>query len=487
MAFTIRVEDFEGSVLDERTLHDGELMVGRSEDCELRLPSANVSRRHARFFVHLGRCYVEDMGSANGVMIDGLRLAGIKQLSGTTSMVMGPYVLRVHDARAEPSPPPAPTTSPAPRASRPSLAIQRAGRPTEIIALTQERVHIGRVLDNDIVLEHASVSRRHAAMYQEDGRWMVADLGSANGTLINQRPLTQPAVLEDGALIEFGDISAVYTSFPETIDTGVFSPIRGEGAGARVPMATLLATTLAVAGVVALSVMWLQRPTQAPSDAASDTEVAGALAAALEADRRGDWQAVLNVSAEAEAEGTAATEIERLRTHAAREMEAADALAMCIRMREGVSADGPLTREALRGLLETETCLEELPSGTEASERSRALLEDDVRPALIAAHRDLAGAAREQGQLVEVVSQLEAAHALAREATSTRLTESLGALSADLRASCIAAAEEAADREAWAEAVAYFNRAGSLGPLSEGETLAAARAQSALSEQGSAQ
>ena len=484
MAFTIRVEDFEGSVLDERKLHDGELMVGRSEDCELRLPSANVSRRHARFFVHLGRCYVEDMGSANGVMIDGLRLAGIKQLSGTTSMVMGPYVLRVHDARAEPSPPPAPTTSPAPRASRPSLAIQRAGRPTEIIALTQERVHIGRVLDNDIVLEHASVSRRHAAMYQEDGRWMVADLGSANGTLINQRPLTQPAVLEDGALIEFGDISAVYTSFPETIDTGVFSPIRGEGAGARVPVATLLASTLAVAGVVALSVMWLQRPAQAPSGAASDTEVAGALATALEADRRGDWQAVLNVSAEAE--GTAATELERLRARASREMEAADALALCIRMREGVAADGPLTREALRRLLETEACLAELPSGTEASERSRVLLEDDVRPALIAAHRDLAGAAREQAQLAEAVSQLEAAHALAREATSTRLTESLGALSADLRSSCIAAAEDAASREAWAEAVAYFTRAGSLGPLSEGETLAAARAQSALSEGGSA-
>ena len=475
MAFTIRVEDFEGSVLDERKLHDGELMVGRSEDCELRLPSANVSRRHARFFVHLGRCYVEDMGSANGVMIDGLRLAGIKQLSGTTSMVMGPYVLRVHDARAEPSPPPAPTTSPAPRASRPSLAIQRAGRPTEIIALTQDAHR--QVLDNDIVLEHASVQ---GTMYQEDGRWMVADLGSANGTLINQRPLTQPAVLEDGALIEFGDISAVYTSFPETIDTGVFSPIRGEGAGARVPVATLLASTLAVAGVVALSVMWLQRPAQAPSGAASDTEVAGALATALEADRRGDWQAVLNVSAEAE--GTAATELERLRARASREMEAADALALCIRMREGVAADGPLTRYALRRLLETEASPAG-PLGHGGLGASRA-----ARGRRARAHRAprTSRVPRGQAQLAEAVSQLEAAHALAREATSTRLTESLGALSADLRSSCIAAAEDAASREAWAEAVAYFTRAGSLGPLSEGETLAAARAQSALSEGGSA-
>ena len=44
---------------------------------------------------------------------------------------------------------------------------------------------IGREGDNDIVLEHPTVSRHHAALSAKDGSWYVTDLGSFNGTFLN--------------------------------------------------------------------------------------------------------------------------------------------------------------------------------------------------------------------------------------------------------------------------------------------------------------
>lgn len=52
--------------------------------------------------------------------------------------------------------------------------------------VTLERaVTIGRGDENDLTLEHPTVSRRHATMTLRDGRWYVADQGSFNGTFIN--------------------------------------------------------------------------------------------------------------------------------------------------------------------------------------------------------------------------------------------------------------------------------------------------------------
>ena len=107
---------------------------------------------------------------------------------------MGPYVLRVRDARGTLST----STDHEPCSSGVRPTSRPARWPTARSSRARRTLHIGRCSTMTSSLS-TSVSRRHAAMYQEDGRWMVADLGSANGTLINQRPLTQPAVLGRGA------------------------------------------------------------------------------------------------------------------------------------------------------------------------------------------------------------------------------------------------------------------------------------------------
>jgi pSer/pThr/pTyr-binding forkhead associated (FHA) protein len=55
-------------------LGEGEIIIGRSPACRLRLPSKNVSRRHARIFFHNDEYYIEDLGSVNGTYVNGVRV-----------------------------------------------------------------------------------------------------------------------------------------------------------------------------------------------------------------------------------------------------------------------------------------------------------------------------------------------------------------------------------------------------------------------------
>jgi pSer/pThr/pTyr-binding forkhead associated (FHA) protein len=62
-----------------------ELIVGRSTDCDLQLAAAEVSRRHACFSCNEGHYEVRDLGSVNGVLVNGLRTP--KQVLSTGDVV----------------------------------------------------------------------------------------------------------------------------------------------------------------------------------------------------------------------------------------------------------------------------------------------------------------------------------------------------------------------------------------------------------------
>ncbi len=55
----------------EFPLGEGEHVIGRSENAEVRIPAARISRRHARVVVRDGRAWLEDLGSKNGTSLRG--------------------------------------------------------------------------------------------------------------------------------------------------------------------------------------------------------------------------------------------------------------------------------------------------------------------------------------------------------------------------------------------------------------------------------
>jgi FHA domain len=71
------------------------------------------------------------------------------------------------------------------------------------------RINVGRVTGNELRLEHASVSKIHAALVMNrEGTLLVADTGSTNGTFINGRRIAygEARQIEDGDVVSFGDV-----------------------------------------------------------------------------------------------------------------------------------------------------------------------------------------------------------------------------------------------------------------------------------------
>ncbi len=93
-----------GQVLAEHSLPPGtEIVVGRSEGCDVAVADGSVSRLHARLVADEDGVYVEDLGSANGTFLDGqrtrgrVRLADGQQVRAAQRAHSEPLVLRFED------------------------------------------------------------------------------------------------------------------------------------------------------------------------------------------------------------------------------------------------------------------------------------------------------------------------------------------------------------------------------------------------------
>jgi hypothetical protein len=72
----------------------------------------------------------------------------------------------------------------------------------------QDDLLLGRYHACDVVLSHMSVSRRHARLTFRDGNWVLRDLDSTNGTLVNGEPVIRCRLLP-GDVLTLGDESVL--------------------------------------------------------------------------------------------------------------------------------------------------------------------------------------------------------------------------------------------------------------------------------------
>jgi hypothetical protein len=83
------------------------------------------------------------------------------------------------------------------------LVVIEKGKAGRAFSLTKERVIIGRLEESDLVLADPGVSRRHAEVRRRDGKYVIADLGSTNGTMVNEATIGERE-LEEGDRITIG-------------------------------------------------------------------------------------------------------------------------------------------------------------------------------------------------------------------------------------------------------------------------------------------
>ena len=63
---------------------------------------------------------------------------------------------------------------------------------------------IGRRRDCDLCVPNAGVSRNHCRLFQSEGRVWIEDLGSLNGTFLNEEPVKAPQPVDDGDVLRLG-------------------------------------------------------------------------------------------------------------------------------------------------------------------------------------------------------------------------------------------------------------------------------------------
>ena len=75
--------------------------------------------------------------------------------------------------------------------------------------ISEAVVTIGRSLDNDIVIDERTVSRRHAQLRRRYGQYVIYDLGSRGGTLVNGHPVRE-SPLDDGDVVTLGGVEIAH-------------------------------------------------------------------------------------------------------------------------------------------------------------------------------------------------------------------------------------------------------------------------------------
>jgi len=88
-----------------------------------------------------------------------------------------------------------------------------AGRRLDLPA-SEPEVLVGRSAECAIVIAAPSVSRKHARLRRESERWVLEDLGSANGTQVNGERVRKPVVLRDGDRVTFGAVQTTFVDPP---------------------------------------------------------------------------------------------------------------------------------------------------------------------------------------------------------------------------------------------------------------------------------
>jgi len=256
------IEDDEGRKTVVPFVRD-EITIGRQEGNTIRLTERNVSRRHARLVRQNGHVVVEDLGSYNGVLLNGERIAEPAHLRDGDLIQIGDYDLALQSEVQAATVPSLPAVRSASEKEEPddadpedeeasaSLEDEEGDessegdsrrRSTAVIRMDQveknrsrrveeldpeeaprllvvssefqnqefscilTEMRIGRTEDNDIALDHRSLSRTHAKLVREDsGEWRIIDMQSANGLAINGESYAQ-ATLSHGDLIELGHV-----------------------------------------------------------------------------------------------------------------------------------------------------------------------------------------------------------------------------------------------------------------------------------------
>src|SRR3954469_11869308 len=314
------IEDDEGRRTVVPVVRD-EITIGRNDANFVKLTEKNVSRRHGRLLRGGDSFYIEDLESFTGIRVNGEKIHGKRQIAEGDLIQISEYDLILQsgpdDRRDAPAkgevasdPAPAPESATAaeaapapvaelsevsdvseaearklaetatirlsdlrgaagekpvqdvPEKQRPRLiGISGTYRGTELV-LDRSPVRIGRSGENDIEIDHPSISRKHLRLHLDSGTWKVMDAESRNGVRVNGEPYAQIG-LRHGDVLEIGHLRFAFVEPGKAFKLpSEFAPMHPGAGPVLAPRGRGLyvGIGIAVAAALAAGVFFVVRP-----------------------------------------------------------------------------------------------------------------------------------------------------------------------------------------------------------------------------------
>jgi len=211
------IEDDEGKQTIVPLIRD-EITIGRKEGNTIRLTERNVSRRHARLTKLNGGIFVEDVASRYGTKLNGSKIDSREKFDLPDEVLIGDYKLRIQDDTKPPEEDQstqikdmqalqdAAGPQPIPPQQQGRLVVISSNFAGQEFPLARTEMVIGRSDECDIIIDHMSISGKHAKIVRSaNGIFKVLDLKSANGVKVNFTPYSIKE-LGSGEIIDLGHV-----------------------------------------------------------------------------------------------------------------------------------------------------------------------------------------------------------------------------------------------------------------------------------------
>lgn len=219
LGYTLTIIDSEGGIRESELNFSRKTQITMGRDAvsnDIALPYEFVSGRHGKITIIEGRAYYEDLRSSNGTIVE---TSGVQKYVRNTEK----------------------------KEELQNGSIIRIGLPNQIgtilllfsrlqqkeawkkIPLGKKPVTIGRSSKNDIILKNSGVSRFHAEVEESKGKYIIRDLKSANGILINGIAVNSEAQLKIQDVIQILDYQLIFSRnmlFYKTVARGISLDIR---------------------------------------------------------------------------------------------------------------------------------------------------------------------------------------------------------------------------------------------------------------------
>ncbi len=191
-------------------------VFGRDAGAEVVIASPDASRRHAEIVSGPDGDVLVGL-SSNGTYVNGSQINGRRPLKALDVIRIGAEEFRYYSALKEPVGPAVPPAGAVARLSDTLIGLPRS-RPLASLRIKSGEAkgarhqvmsavaNLGRADSNDIKFTDPSVSSSHAKLQLREGVWTLTDLGSSNGSVVDDQPVTEETPLSPGATILLGDV-----------------------------------------------------------------------------------------------------------------------------------------------------------------------------------------------------------------------------------------------------------------------------------------